>query len=102
MGLLGSFICRYYKLFIESKYSNQDYPICAYLYSPQEYHVVAICGYEATSDYHYYLQFMDPNVRSKVWVSVTNEYYDINLVYPAANGITYTSWIASVYSTLAA
>ena len=84
------------------RHINKGYPICALLESPQENHYVAICGYEATSDYNYYLQFMDSNVKTKVWVSVTNEHFDINLVYPAANGITYTGWIASVYSTLAA
>ena len=58
------------------------------------YHAVTICGYEYQNSLNDYYVIMDPNVESKVYISI-NRYTNV-FTYTTAWGSVYTDWYRTV------
>lgn len=60
----------------------------------EPYHAVTICGYEYVNSMNDYYVIMDPNVRSKIYVSI-NRYTNV-FTYTSSYGYVYTDWYRTV------
>lgn len=61
------------------------------------YHGVVLCGYLSESDGTSYYQIVDSNYNKEIWITVNRTSNAFS--YASSDGITYTGWHRSVYST---
>lgn len=76
---------------------NQSKPIYAGIVNSYgtSSHAVVICGYKETTDSHYYIYLMDPNLYPYVEVEITNP--NNSSFYYVSVGNTYTTWQHAYY-----